>query len=124
MPAPAKKPVTTPIPVQLSESEVNQFILPYLSMLKREPTCKLGYHRVFNLILWMIYTAMQWKGLPVPTDHDGEAEKPLYHPLPHLRQVADDESMEHAFVARVGHLSEQNQLDLSVLHGDGIGTMA
>ncbi len=23
--------------------------------------CKLGYHRVFNLILWVLYTGMQWK---------------------------------------------------------------
>ena len=27
-----------------------------------------GYHRVFNLILWLLYTGMQWKCLPVPTD--------------------------------------------------------
>jgi len=51
MPAPAKKPATTPIPVQLSESEFNEFIFPHLSMPKRGPKCKLGYHRIFNLIL-------------------------------------------------------------------------
>lgn len=37
MPALAKKPATTPIPVQLSEFEFDQFILPYLSMPKRGP---------------------------------------------------------------------------------------
>ena len=45
------KPATTPIPVQLSETEFTAFILPHLSMPKRGPKCKLGYHRVFNLIL-------------------------------------------------------------------------
>jgi hypothetical protein len=37
MPALAKNAVFTPIPVQLSETEFNQFILPYLSMPKRGP---------------------------------------------------------------------------------------
>ena len=45
----APKPVTTPIPVQLSEPEFEAFILPHLSMPKRGPKCKLGYYRVFNL---------------------------------------------------------------------------
>ena len=63
----APKPVTTPIPVQLSEPEFEAFILPHLSMPKRGPKCKLGYYRVFNLILWLLYTGMQWKCLPVPT---------------------------------------------------------
>jgi hypothetical protein len=35
---------------QLSAPEFEAFILPHLSMPKREPKCKLGYRRVFNLI--------------------------------------------------------------------------
>jgi transposase len=71
-----QKPATTPIPVQLSEPEFEAFILPHLSMPKRGPKCKLGYYRVFNLILWVLYTGMQWKGLPVPYDAQG---KPAIH---------------------------------------------
>jgi transposase len=74
MPMPAQKPATTPIPVQLSEAEFHEFILPHLSMPSRGPKCKLGYHQVFNLILWVLYTGMQWKCLPVPIDGDGKAE--------------------------------------------------
>jgi hypothetical protein len=51
MSAAAQKPATTSIPVQLSEPEFTAFILPHLSMPKRGPQCKLGYYRVFNLIL-------------------------------------------------------------------------
>jgi hypothetical protein len=72
----AAKPATTSIPVQLSETEFAAFILPHLSMPKRGPKCKLGYYRVFNLILWVLYTGMQWKCLPVPTDAHG---KPAIH---------------------------------------------
>ena len=41
----APQPVTTPIPVQLSEPEFEAFLLPHLSMPKRGPKCKLGYYR-------------------------------------------------------------------------------
>jgi hypothetical protein len=37
---------------------------------------------------------------------------------------SDDGSLEEAFIASVAHLSEHNQLDLSVLHGDGTNTVA
>jgi hypothetical protein len=47
-----KSQATTPIPVQLSGPEFIAFIFPHLSMPRRGPKCKLGYHRVFNLILW------------------------------------------------------------------------
>src|SRR4030095_2073244 len=67
----APKPVTTPIPVQLSEPECTAFLLPHLSMPKRGPKCKLGYDRVFHLILWGRYPGMQWKCLPMPHDTQG-----------------------------------------------------
>ena len=72
----APKPATTPIPVQLSAPEFEAFILPHLSMPQRGPKCKLGYCRVFNLILWVLYTGMQWKCLPIPQDAQG---KPAIH---------------------------------------------
>ncbi len=120
----APKPVTTPIPVQLSEPEFTAFILPPLSMPKRSPKCKLGYHRVFNLILWLLYTGMQWKGLPVPKDANG---KPAIHYTTVYKvfaKWADDGSLWQAFVASVAYLSAEKQLDLRVLHGDGTNTVA
>ena len=124
MPTPAKRPATTPIPVQLSATEFHEFILPHLSMPKRGPKCKLGYHRLFNLILWVLYTGMQWKGLPVPKDHHGTAEIHYTTVYKVFARWSDDGSLEQAFIASVGHLSEHNQLDLSVLHGDGTNTVA
>ena len=124
MPAPAKKPVTTPIPVQLSEAAFTAFILPHLSVSKRGPKCKLGYHRVFNLILWVLYTGMQWKCLPVPTDYDGTPAIHYTTVYKVFATLADDGSLEHAFIGSVGHLADQNHLDLSVLHGDGTNTVA
>ena len=120
----AAKPATTPIPVQLSETEFTTFILPHLSMPKRGPKCKLGYYRVFNFILWVLYTGMQWKCLPIPTDAQG---KPAIHDTTIYKvfaKWADDGSLWRAFVASVRHLAAEKQLDLSVLHGDGTNTVA
>jgi hypothetical protein len=67
---------------------------------------------------------MQWKCLPVPTESDG---KPGIHYTTVYKVFAkwsDDGSLEHAFIASVGHLADQKHLDLSVLHGDGTNTVA
>src|SRR5438093_12128798 len=118
------KPATTPIPVQLSEPEFEAFILPHLSMPKRGPKCKLGYYRLVNLILWVLYTGMQWKCLPVPTDAHGEPAIHYTTVYKVFARWADDDSLEQAFIASVQHLADQHQLDLRVLHGDGTNTVA
>jgi transposase len=120
----AKNPGTTPIPVQLSEDEFKACILLHLSMPKRGPKCKIGYHRLFNLILWVLYTGMQWKCLPVPQDLQG---KPAIHYTTVYKvfaKWADDGSLWQAFIASVTHLSAEKHLDISVLHGDGTNTVA
>ena len=124
MSAHATQAATTTIPVQLSAPEFTAFIFPHLSMPKRGPQCKLGYHRLFNLILWVLYTGMQWKCLPIPKDAQG---KPVIHYTTVYRAFAkwaDDGSLWQAFVASVEHLADAKQLGLSVLHGDGTNTVA
>jgi transposase len=120
----AEKPATMPIPVQLSDSEFAAFIFPHLSMPKRGPKCKLGYHCVFNLIMWVLYTGMQWKCLPIPHDAHG---KPAIHYTTVYKVFAKwayDGSLWQAFVASVAHLANEKKLDLRVLHGDGTNTVA
>src|SRR5438132_11832939 len=118
------KPATTPIPVQLSEPEFEAFILQYLSMPKRGPKCKLGYYRVFNLILWVLYTGMHWKYLPVPTDAQGNAAIHYTTVYKVFATWADDGSVWQSFIASVRHLAAEKQLDTSVLHSDGTNTVA
>src|SRR5215475_656071 len=120
----AAKPITTPIPVQLSETEFTAFIFPHLSMPKRGPKCKLGYYRVFNLILGVLYTGMPWKCLPVPRDLHGKPEIHYTTVYKVFAKWADDGSLWQAFLASVAHLAAEKHLDLSVLHGDGTNTVA
>src|SRR5215467_1847674 len=120
----APKSATTPIPVQLSEPEFEAFIFPHLSMSKRGPKCKLGYQRVFTLILWVLYTGMQWKCLPIPTDAQGKRAIHDTNVYRAFAKWAHDGSLWQAFLASVRHLAVEKQLDLSVLHGDGTNTVA
>ena len=120
----APQPATTPIPVQLSAPEFEAFLLPHLSMPKRGPKCKLGYYRIFNLILRVLYTGMQWKCLPVPIDANGTPAIHYTTVYKVFAKWADDGSLRQAFVASVRHLAAEKQLDLSVLHGDGTNTVA
>ena len=93
-------------------------------MPKRGPKCKLGYYHVFNLILRVLYTGMQWKCLPVPHDTDGQPAIRYTTVYRVFAKWADDGSLWQAFVASVRHLAVEKQLDLSVLHGDGTNTVA
>jgi transposase len=120
----AKNPEITLIPVQLSESEFTEFIFLHLSMPKRGPKCKLGYHRLFNLILWVLYTGMQWTCLLVPKDAHGKPEIHDTNISRAFAKWADDGSLQQAFMASVAHLSDEKKLDLRVLHGDGTNTVA
>src|SRR5438132_5711153 len=120
----AKNPATTPIPVQLSATEFTACILPHLSMPKRGPRCKIGYHRLFNLILWVLYTGMQWKCLPIPKGLTGKSEIHYTNVYRAFAKWVDDGSLQQAFIASVAHLSDEKKLDVRVLHGDGTNTVA
>jgi transposase len=120
----AKNPEITPIPVQLSEHEFTAFICPPLSMPKRGPTCKIGYHRLFHLILWGLYTGMPWTCLPMLQDAHGKPELHDTNVYRAFATWAGAGSLQQAFMASVAHLSDEKKLDLRVLHGDGTNTRA
>ena len=118
------KPAPTPIPVHLSAPEFDACIFPHLSMPRRGPQGQRGSQRVLNLILWVLYTGLQWTCLPISHDAQGQ---PAIHYTPLYKvfaRWADDGSLWQAFVASVRHLAAEKQLDISVLHGDGTNTVA
>ena len=120
----AKNPDIMPIPVQLAEHEFTAFIFPHLSMPKRGPQCKLGYHCLFNLILWVLYTGMQWKCVPILKGPTGRPEIHYTNVYRAFAKWADDGSLAQAFIASVAHLADEKKLDVRVLHGDGTNTVA
>ena len=119
-----EKPEYNVIPVQLGKKEFEQFILPHLSLPKRGPEGKIGYHKAFNYILKILYTGMQWKEMPIDKALDGKAEIHYTVSYKLFARWADDGSLKKAFLASVRHLADENKLDLSLLHGDGSNTVA
>jgi len=118
------KPDSTAIPVQFSAPEFAAFILPHLSLPKRGPQCKIGYHKPFNYILKVLYTGMQWQELPIDKDPEGRAELHYTGVFKLFARWAEDGSLARAFIASVKQLDEAHKLALSVLHGDGSNTVA
>jgi transposase len=121
---PIVKPGSTAIPVQFNAQEFATFILPHLSRPKRGPQCKIGYHKLFNYLLKVLYTGMQWKELPIDKDPEGKAELHYTGVFKLFARWAEDGSLQRAFLASVHHLDEAKKLDLSLLHGDGSNTVA
>ena len=88
------------------------------------PQCKLGYARFFNLILWVLYTGMQWKCLPVPQDIKGRPERHDTTVYQVFATWAHDGALWQAFIASVTPLFPEKHLDISILHGDETNTVA
>jgi hypothetical protein len=53
------------IPAQLMEKQFSEFILPHLSVGRSGPKSPIPFHRLFNYILMVIYTGMQWRTDPI-----------------------------------------------------------
>jgi hypothetical protein len=124
MRARAKNAATTLIPVQLSATDFHTFIFPPRSMPRRGPQGKLGSHGLWNLIVWVLYTGMPWKCVPIPQDPHGQ---PAIHDTSVYRAFAPwapDGALEQAFMASVAPLSAEPHRDRGVLHGDGTNTVA
>ena len=65
------------IPTKLSLAQFEQFVLPHLSVGSRGPVPKLGFHKIFNYILQLLYLGCQWKQLPIEKDSEGRKAYPV-----------------------------------------------
>src|SRR2546430_3677786 len=124
LPQAAAQPDSTAIPIQVSAKEFVEFILPHLSLPKRGPQCKIGYHKPFNYILKVLYTGMQWKELPITPGPEGKAELHYTGVFKLFARWAEDGSLERAFMDSVKQLDEAQKVDLSLLHGAGSNPVA
>lgn len=106
------------LPKKVSRTDFNRYILPHLSKGTRGPKPKVSYFKIFNYIQTVLTTGMQWKELKtyknelhwsrVYSRHNRWSKDGTYHKL---------------FEASVITLLETDQLDLSILHGDGSNTV-
>lgn len=104
------------LPVKVIRKEFNRFIQPHLSMSKNQKP-NLSYFKIFNYILYVLHTGIQWENLPVTEVHWTN----IYR---HHNRWSKDGSYEQIFNGSLAFLGNEGKLDLSVLHGDGSNVVA
>lgn len=112
------------IPVELSEAQFNEFVLPHLPRGRRGPLPRLPLYRIFNYILKALYLGCQWHMLPIDRNQQGRRE---IHPTSIyriFRRWQASGCFDAIFLASVRRLQQDQLLDLSIIYGDGTTTAA
>ena len=89
------------IPVTLTESQFNQFVLPYIPVHKFGPQFKISRYRMFCYIMIILYTGCQWKMLPIEKDENGKPEIHYTQVFRVYQQWRQSESIVDIFVNSV-----------------------
>lgn len=106
------------IPTKVSRKDFNQYIDPHLKRPKTGPKPKLSLYKIFNYILYVLHTGIQWDQLKTKRNELHYTNVYKWH-----NRWAKNGSYQALFEASVIHLHQTDQLDTSVLHGDGSNTV-
>lgn len=107
------------LPIKVSRRDFNRYIKPYLSVGTRGPDTKISTYKIFNHVLRVLHTGMQWYQLE--TGRDRIHWSNIYR---HHNRWSKDGSYERLFEASVTWLKDNDLLDLFALHGDGSNAVA
>lgn len=107
------------LPIRVSQVDFNKYISHYLSKNKRGPKPTISYYKIFNYILYVLHTGVQWNQLI--TYHNEIHWSNIYK---HHNRWSKDGSYQRLFEESVFFLKKFSKLDLSTLYGDGSNTIA
>jgi len=110
------------IPTQLTEIQFEKHIAPHLSKAKRGYVSTYPLYRIFNHILYKLYTGCQWDALPIERNAAGHPVMSYQVPYYHFRKWSRDGSFQRLVDA--GILAVKYELTLSELNLDGSHTIA
>jgi len=105
------------LPTKVTRKEFNRFIAPHLSQRTRGQKGRLSYYQIFNHILYVLHTGIQWENLPVRGVHWSNVYK-------HHNRWSKDGSYERLFGGSLDHLAKNGTLDFVSLHGAGSNVVA
>ncbi len=105
------------IPTQVNKKQFRQMIEPRLSKAKRGYVSEQPLYKIFNYILYKLYTGCQWEALPIEKAQDGEPIMSYQVPYYHFRKWSKDGSLQRLFDASI--VSVRGELNLSELNLDG-----
>src|SRR3990167_249704 len=107
------------LPVKVGLNDFKTYIDPYLSRSRSGPKQKISRCKIFNYILYVLHTGIQWNQLRT------------YHNEIHWTNVykwhnrwSRNGSYQNLFETSVKILCERSTLDLSILDGDASNTVA
>ena len=103
----------------MGQKDFNKYILPHLTKGTRGPDTKISKYKIFNYILYVLHTGIQWDELKPYKNEIHWSNIYRWH-----NRWSKDGSYESLFVSSVQELHDAGKLDLSVLHGDGSNTVA
>ena len=107
------------LPIRVSQNEFNRYIRPHLRKPIKGPKPTLSHYQIFNYILYVLHTGIQWEELKVKRNQLHWSNIYKWH-----NRWSKDGSYKNLFLSSVMELDEQGKLDLSTLHGDGSNTVA
>jgi transposase len=110
------------IPTKLTRQQFEQHIDPCLSKARRGYVSKIPLYKIFNYVLYKLYTGCQWQELPIDKNEDGNLEMSWQVPRYHFYKWSKDGSFQRLFDA--GILLIKYELNLSALNLDGSHTVA
>ena len=113
-----KKLIYNEIPKQVSRKDFNKYINPHLSKPKKGPKPKISFYKIFNYILYVLHTGIQWNQLKTRRNEIHWSNVYIRH-----NRWSKDGSYQKLFSASVIHLKDTDQLDISLIHGDGSNTV-
>jgi len=105
------------IPTAVTKGQFTRHIRPYLSTAKRGYESDIPLYKIFNLILYKLYTGCPWPALPIEKDEDGRSIMSYQVPYYHFRKWSNDGSLQRLFDASI--ISIRGELNLSELNLDG-----
>ena len=107
------------LPKKVSRKEFNQYIAPHLRVPIKGPETKLSLYRIFNYVLYVLHTGIQWEELKIRNNELHWSNIYKWH-----NRWSKDGSYYNLFLASVMQLQDTGKLDVSILHGDGSNTVA
>jgi transposase len=107
------------LPKRVSRKEFNRYINPHLRKPVKGPKPKVSTYKIFNYILYVLHTGIQWRQLKTQNNEIHWSNVYKWH-----NRWSKDGSYENLFTSSVMELDSNQKLDLFILHGDGSNTVA
>jgi hypothetical protein len=107
------------LPVRVSEKDFNRYIKPHLRTPFKGVKQKISNYKIFNYILYILHTGIQWKQLKTYKNEIHWSNVYKRH-----NRWSKDGSYQRLFESSIGLLNDRGLLDFSILHGDGSNAVA